>query len=123
MSFRDVSSREAFYEKRKNIAPDKDPKKNIYVNDRITNYRKGLFYSARKLCKSKRVFAAWTQKGNVLVRKFDSGPILEIRKHSDLMSIRDNYERDEDLTLTSSRDSNEEVISHLSDYDFSDFDY
>ncbi len=122
VSFNESSTREGFYQNRKKTSSNKDPKQNIYINDRITHYRQELFYSARKLCRAQKVFAAWTQRGNVLIRKSENGPVIEIHKHSDLMSIKDKNEMDEDLMLSSSRNS-EEVISHLSDYDFSDDDY
>ena len=96
VSFNESAVREGFYQNRKKTSSNKDPKQNIYINDRITHHRQELFYSARKLCRSKKVFAAWTQTGNVLVRKSTNGPVIEIHKYSDLMSIKDKNEIDED---------------------------
>ena len=119
VSFSDLSLRETFYQKRKNVAADKDPKKNIYVNDRITNHRKSLFYSARKLCKAKKVFAAWTQKGNVLIRKSENGAVIEIKNYKNLRNI--DPDSDPRLSKTSVSTPNEDMMSHLSDYDYDDY--
>ncbi len=79
VSFKDQSVRAAFYNSRKKLATSKIPQKNIYVNDRLTKHRKALFFEARKLYKARKLFATWTQKGNVLVRLKEEGPITQIR--------------------------------------------
>ncbi len=81
VKFINKEAREAFYEKRKRTAQSKYPQENIYVNDHITEYRKELFYEARKLYKAKLVCAAWTQHGNVLIRKnTDESPHSDKKK-------------------------------------------
>ncbi len=118
VSFNDQKVREAVYDSRKKVAGNKDPSKNIYINDRITNHRKGLFYSARKLSKSKKMFAAWTQRGNVLIRKSEGGPVVQINNYRDL-----NMDQGADMGISSATCSNSETLrSHLSDYDFEDYD-
>ncbi len=53
VKFTNKETREAFYSKRKNSVQSKYPNQNIYVNDHITEYRKELFYAARKLYRAK----------------------------------------------------------------------
>ena len=112
IKFTDKKSRDQFHQNRKKTAPHKDPAKDIYVNDLLTTCRKGLFYAARKLYKSHKICAAWTQQGNVLVRKADGEQaMLEVKCHDDL------HHSESDVT-------NEDVISHLSDYSFlSEYNY
>ena len=110
-----------FYENRKKTAPHKETSRNIYINDHLTNYHKGLFFSSRKLLKSKKLYAAWTQNGNVLVRKTENGTIKEIRSHEALAEYMDKFRlpatSDDDFN-SGPGDSEEDLISHLSDYSY-----
>ena len=122
VSFKDPNTRERVYRNRKKLSGNRNPAQNIYINDRITHYRQGLFFQARKLCKAKKVFAAWTQKGNVLVRKSEGGPVVEIHSYKDLSNIIENQMSVNSSSLSSLTITNEEMLSHLSDYDYdSDF--
>ncbi len=121
IKFADHSTRKKFYENRKKISPHKDTTRNIYINDHLTNYRKGLFFSTRKLLKSKKLYAAWTQNGNVLIRKTENGAIKEIQSHEALAEYMDKF----GLPRISSDDctsgtgiTDEDFISHLSDYSY-----
>ncbi len=67
--FRRTSVRNKIYNDRKKAATYSDPKKNIYLNDRLTEYRRDLLYAVRQLVKRKRILAAWSQQGNILIRK------------------------------------------------------
>ncbi len=87
---------------------------NIYLNDRLTKYRQNLLFAARKLVKDKKLFSAWSQRGNVLVRKTDKSKILQVHDHNELMEIKLSFQN----TKNPSEDS-VSMISHLSDYDFS----
>ncbi len=100
IKFADHSVRKKFYENRKKTSPHKDTTRNIYINDHLTNYRKGLFFSTRKLLKSKKLYAAWTQNGNVLIRKTEKGAIKEIQSHEALAEYMDKF----GLSRTSSDD-------------------
>ncbi len=96
----------------------------MYLNDHLNKHRQHVFYAARQLVKSKRLFAAWCQNGNVLVRKTESGKITQVSDHNDLLKIKDE---DADTMKVQSCSSKTEddtitVISHLSDYDFGQFD-
>ncbi len=120
ISFHDKATKEKICVHKKKLASHKDPKRNIYLNDHLTKHRQHLLYAARQLVKSKRLFAAWCQNGNVLVRKTESGKITQVSDHNDLMKIKE-----EDMDTMKSRgynskteDDSSTVISHLSDYDF-----
>ncbi len=76
-------ARQEFYKNRKKTF-NKDPRKNIYINDHITDYRKGLFYEARKLYRANQLIAAWTQNGNVLIRKNSDERPIQISSYEDL---------------------------------------
>ncbi len=129
VKFAEKKMRDSFYQKRKKTAPHKDPKMNIYVNDQLTNYRKGLFYQARKLLKSHKLHAAWTQNGNVLVRKSEGEPLKQIRNYEDLRMLYDidygetiasmnSHEGVSNLSLSKLSLSNDELMSHISDYSY-----
>ncbi len=120
ISFCDKATKEKICVNKKKLALNKDPKRNIYLNDHLTKHRQHLLYAARQLVKSKRLFAAWCQDGNILVRKTESGKITQVSDHNGLMKIKD-----EDIDAKKSRsyhskteDDSTTVISHLSDYDF-----
>ena len=121
VQFAERSTRQKFYENRKKTAPHKETSRNIYINDHLTNYHKGLFFSSRKLLKSKKLYAAWTQNGNVLIRKTDNGTIKEIRSHEALAEYMDKYRlpgsSDEDFN-SGTGISEEDLISHFSDYSY-----
>ena len=119
IQFADHSTRKKFYENRKKTSPHKDTARNIYINDHLTNYRKGLYFATRKLLKSNKLYAAWTQHGNVLVRKTEKGTIKEIQSHEGLAEFMDKVRlsgtSDDDFT---SGITEEDLISHLSDYSY-----
>ncbi len=121
IKFSNQKTRDTFHTKRKKAAPHKDPAKNIYVNDVLTTYRKGLFYAARKLYKGKKLCAAWTQQGNVLVRKTEGDKAMEIKCYDDLVPFRDgncNYSITySEPDATSSLDDND-GMSQLSGFSY-----
>ena len=87
----------------------------IFLNDRLTKHRQNLLFAARKLVKDKRLFAAWSQSGNILVRKTEKSKILQVQDHKDLMDIKLSVDH---IPKMPSDDSST-IVSHLSDYDFS----
>ncbi len=120
--FKTKASREVFYQNRKKTSPSKHPINNIYINDRITRYRKGLFYEARKLYKNKQVVAAWTQHGNVLIRKSENDRPIEITCYENLQEIvpmASTEEIEEHIPRNNSDISlgSESLKSHISDYE------
>ncbi len=123
IKFREKTVRDAFYQNRKKLIIKNDIKNSIYINDHLTHYRKGLLYSARQLCKAKKITAAWAQEGNVLVRKSEDDSIKQIKSHEDLEEFNNKgFEHsrsdDDERTFTGSTDLSDEGISHLSDYSY-----
>ncbi len=118
VKFKTKQVRETFYGQRKKTPLSKEIYQNIYVNDRLTRYRKQLFYSARQLFKKKKIAAAWTQKGNVLIRREENDPPKQVFGQKDLKEFTTE-------TLQGNSDSeyeeNASLTTHtISDYDFSD---
>ena len=110
VKFKKKTTRDTFYENRKLSMTNGDPKENIYVNDHLTQHRQHLLYVARKLYKAKKIQAAWSQGGNVLIRKLEDGPVISVRTHGDLAEIQQS---EEEGGQPSNQDSD-------SDLDFSD---
>ncbi len=92
--FKNNIIRNQFYNKRKQTATHSDPKLNIYINDHLTEHRRNLFYTARQLAKRKKVFVAWSQQGNILIRQNEGDPPLNIRSHDHLreLSLIDEFQ-------------------------------
>ena len=120
VKFQEKSTKVKLCEHKKKLAAQKDPVKNIYLNDHLTRQRQHLLYAARQLVKSKKLFGAWTQGGNILVKKEESGKIIQVFNHTDLMEIKDCNHRIDVGTKSelSSRDDSNTGISHISDYDY-----
>ena len=105
--FRKNSTRTDFYQHRKKTFVNPDPKANVYINDRVTDHRSNLLYAARRLAKSNRIHSAWTQLGNVLIRKTEADKPIEIRSHHDLAEFRD-FELTEDISDVEEETSDED---------------
>ncbi len=122
VKFKEKSVRDTFYQNRKKLIIMNDTRNSVYINDHLTHYRKGLLYSARQLCKAKKVTAAWSQQGNVLIRKSENEAIKQIKSYEDLEEFNNGaykYSRSDEETVDSACTvSDEEVISHLSDYSY-----
>ena len=121
IKFKSKEIRDTFYKNRKLTAPCKNPEENIYINDRITDYRKSLFYEARKLYKTKRVIAAWTQFGNILIRETADDKPKQISSYADLeefyINTKENNEDEKYVTEPGNAISDTESLkSHLSNY-------
>ncbi len=113
--FKSKKIRDTLYSNTKKSATSEDIKENVYVNDRLTTYRKNLFYAARQLFKQKKVAAAWTQHGNVLVRKTLTDTPKQVYNHKDLEEFHVN-----ELLQTNDSQDNSSTVTHTSDYDFSE---
>ncbi len=85
--FKKISVRNKIYENRKKTAPHSDPKKNIYVNDKLTEYRRDILYAARQFVKRKKILAAWSQQGNILIRKTDKDHVIQVTCHEQLTEM------------------------------------
>ncbi len=53
----------------------------------MTEYRANLFFAASKLVKSKELHSAWSQRGNILVRKIESDKPRQIKLHKQLEEL------------------------------------
>ncbi len=113
VSFTSESSRNLVYKERKKLITSNDPMRNIYINDRLTEHRQNVLYAARKLVKSHRIFAAWSQGGNILVRKTESSSIIQVDDHESLRKIVDDQ-----LSTSTDKEIMSETLTHLSDYSF-----
>ena len=127
LKFKDKSLRDKIFECRKKSIIDSNPKNNVYINDKLTQHRQSLLYAARNLVKSKRLFAAWAQHGNILVRKKEDSKIVEVKDHSDLSNIKEDIEPEKievnseksDQSSNSGPSSDcQSIVTHLSNYSY-----
>ena len=87
VTFNDTMTREKVFKQRKKLITEKQPSRNIYINDCLTKHRQSVLYSCRKQVQAKKLFAAWSQGGNILIRKEENGKILQILDHDDLRDL------------------------------------
>ncbi len=67
--------------------------------------------------KQKNLYAAWSQDGNILVRKQETSKILQVHDNEDLMVIKmDEMDQDQEMKDISGEISS--TVSHLSDYSY-----
>ncbi len=119
LKFKDKETRQKIYNERKKLVINGNPKKSVYLNDSLTQHRQELLYAARQLVKQKRLYAAWSQAGNILVRKTEDSNIIQVHDHSDLMILKtDETEpvQDEDSSCQPEETSSE--LTHLSGYSY-----
>ena len=117
VKFKDIQSRQKIYDERKKLIKPGNPSQSLYLNDYLTKYRQNLLYASRQLVKGKKIYAAWSQHGNVLVRKEENSEIIHIHDSNDLMKIKTIDSGQDQKSRAPSDETNDEV-SHLSDYDF-----
>ena len=98
--FKKLSTRKDFYQRRKKTFVNSDPKKNVYINDRVTTHRSNLLYAARQLVKRSRIHSSWTQYGNVMIRKTEHDKPTEIKSHDDLAVFRETNDWMDDVIIT-----------------------
>ena len=108
IKFKQKTVRDQFYQNRKNIV-QKEGEDQIYINDHLTENRANIFFAARKLVKGKKIHSAWSQRGNILIRKSEGEQPKQIRSHKELTVF--GYmadEIEEYSTLDTDLDSDEE---------------
>ena len=91
----------------------------VFSFSSLTQHRQELLYAARQLVKQKSLFAAWSQAGNILVRKTEDSSILQVRDHSDLTILKTGeteHVEDEDSSRQPEETSSE--MTHLSGYSY-----
>ena len=113
VNFTNESTRNQVYKERKKLITNKDPQRNIYINDRLTEHRQNVFYAARKLVKGGKIFAAWSQAGNILIRKTKNSKIIQVESHE---KLRESVE--DQLSRIAEQENNSDTLTHLSDYSF-----
>ncbi len=118
VKLKDKSLKAKLYEERKKLITPRNPAKSVYINDCLTKHRQQLLYTAPQLVKRKKLFAAWSQHGNILVRKEEDSENIHIRDNSDLMVFKAVEADHDEVQQTSQRVESDSVVSHLSDYDF-----
>ncbi len=104
--FKTSITKNKIIKRRKLAINSPDPQKNVYINDHLTEKRRNILYATRRLVKQKRVFAAWSQQGNILIRLTENDPPVHIKSHNQLTELRllddtlepdpDYFEDDED---------------------------
>ncbi len=123
IKFREKQTRENIYAQRKKLIKNKNAAGSIYLNDSLTLHRQQLLYQARQLVKSRKLFAAWSQQGNILVKKSEHSKIIQISDNSDLLSIKlgdleQEEAEDRNSRQLSSASRGSSIQSHLSDYQY-----
>ena len=119
LKLKDKQLREKLYDERKKLITPGNPAKSTYINDCLTKHRQQLLYTARQLVKRKKLFAAWSQHGNILVRKEEDSDIIQINDNSDLMVIKSAETEGDEVQLSTGQSiESDSVVSHLSDYDY-----
>lgn len=63
---------------------------NIYVNENLTQHRRSLMASARKLKRDYKLAYVWTKNGNIFVRERDHSPAVLIKTQKDIIAIEEN---------------------------------
>ncbi len=116
VKFRSEGTRNQVYDNRKKLISSSNPKRNIYINDKLTNHRQHVLYAARKLVKSHKLYAAWSQTGNILIRKSEKSKITQVYSHDDLRNIVDEQ------VPSSVTEKSSQTLTHLSDHSCFDYD-
>ncbi len=83
----------------------------VYLNEDLTQHRSQLFYEARKLRKQGRIFGAWSQQGNILVKVNELSQPQAVSNRSEIMKL---IEDPSNSTLTA------DITNSLSDSDILD---
>ncbi len=117
---KDKQTRDNIYNQRKKLIKPGNPTGSIYLNDTLTVHRQQLLYAARKLVKARKIFAAWSQQGNILVKKAENSKIIQVRDNINLTELRlDETEHHmEDGKSQGLPSSITSEITHLSDYEY-----
>ena len=119
MPVKDKETRQKIYNERKKLAINGNPRKSVYLKDALTQHRQELLYAARQLVKQKRLYAAWSQAGNILVRKTEDSSIIHVHDHNDLMILKaDETEHVEDEDSSRQPEETSSELTHLSGYSY-----
>ncbi len=117
VKFKDQETRQKIYKERKKLITTGSPNKSVYVNDSLTQHRQQLLYAARQLVKQRKIYAAWSQAGNILVRKKEDSKIIHVRGNNDLMIIKSD-EMDPEQESSHQPEETSSDLTHLSGYSY-----
>ncbi len=78
------SKRDILYKNRKMLNQTTSP---VFVNEDLTQRRSQLFYEARRLKKQGRVFGAWSQHGNILIKVKEQSQPKAVADYKDIMIL------------------------------------
>ena len=90
VTFTSNKKKNVFHQARKKIPYDKEEP--VYINEDLTQHRSELFYQARKMRRNNKLFGAWTQDGNVLVKVKEHEKPKSIESYSQLKELLQDYE-------------------------------
>ena len=79
--FTSRETRNLVYSCRRNMPRDDRP---VYINEDLTQPRSKLFFTARRMKKSEKIIATWTQDGNIFIKVKDSSEPVLIKTHVEL---------------------------------------
>ena len=82
VKFESHSKRNILYKNRKVLPQTTTP---VFVNEDLTQRRSQLFYEARRLKKQGRVFGAWSQHGNILIKVKQQSQPKAVVDYNDIM--------------------------------------
>ncbi len=124
VTFKETATREKVFQQRKKLIIEKAPSRSIYINDCLTKHRQNVLYLCRKQVRAKKLFAAWSQGGNVLIRRKEDGEVIQVFDHGDLREMSADVETKgslvensaENMSMLTSDESS--IVTHLSNYSF-----
>ncbi len=99
VQFTDKPTKDNFQQNKKKLLNKNDEQKRIYINDDLTEYRLKLLYDARQLVKRRKLKAAWSQYGNIMVLKTDN-TLKAVFNYEDLRRASGMYGFEEDGSVT-----------------------
>ncbi len=80
------STRDEFFKQRTKIPRTTDPRRRMYIDEDLTEFRQKLLFDARQKVKCGKIRGAWCQHGNIMVLKLEGGPTC-IKDYNDLGTL------------------------------------
>lgn len=62
------------------------PKEKVFVNERITNFKRNLFSQTRSVAKEKNYKFVWLSNADILIRKNENSKIKKIKTSQDIVA-------------------------------------
>ncbi len=82
-----IAIKNQMYKRRKSMQSSNNP---IYINEDLTSHRGKLFYHARKLKKSGKLFGVWSQEGNIMIKVKEDTQPTTVRDYDALKKLFHN---------------------------------